>query len=185
MNLILIGFRCAGKSSVGTYIAKRTRKEFIDCDDYIENRTHLAIREIFDIAGETHFRTLESDAIADLSKGDDRIIATGGGAVLRYKNITNLKRNGVVVFLDVEPESAWDRLRNDPKTERRRPPLTDQDPFLEIREQVEFRKPYYRSASDLTVKTDGKSVDEIVREILDYMKPYGYEEVDDGDAQPV
>ena len=60
MNLILIGFRCAGKSSVGTYIAKRTRKEFIDCDDYIENRTHLAIREIFDIAGETHFRTLES-----------------------------------------------------------------------------------------------------------------------------
>ena len=71
MNLILIGFRCAGKSSVGTALATRTKKEFVDCDDYIENRTHLAIREIFDIAGETHFRTLESDAIADLARGYD------------------------------------------------------------------------------------------------------------------
>lgn len=188
MNVVLVGFRCAGKSSVGRSLAERLKRGFVDCDEYIERRTHLTIREIFDIAGESYFRMLESDAIADLSKGDGVVLATGGGAVLRYKNIRNLKRNSVVVFLDVGPESAYERFRSDPTTQNRRPSLTGKDVFTEIREQVEFRRPYYLSAADLVVKTDGRSVDEVVKEILAHLQTLGLEEhpeehKDDEDAQ--
>ena len=100
MNVVLIGYRCSGKTCVGKELAQRLGRVFIDCDEYIEQKTNLTIREIFDIAGEAYFRMLESDAIAELAKLEGRVVATGGGAVLKYKNIRNLKRNGVVVYLD-------------------------------------------------------------------------------------
>ena len=59
MNIVLIGFRCSGKSTIGEIIAKKLKRTFVDCDDYIEKKTHLSVREIFDIAGESYFRTLE------------------------------------------------------------------------------------------------------------------------------
>lgn len=176
MNIVLVGFRCAGKSTVGRTLAHRLRFDFADCDEYIERKTHLTIREIFDIAGESHFRSLESDALAELSAGDNRVIATGGGAVLRYKNIRHLKRNSMVFFLDVGPESVFERITNDPKTPTRRPRLTDKDPFTEIQEQVAFRKPYYLSAADVVIQTDGKSLDDVVKEILTHLKDRGLED---------
>jgi len=184
VNVVLVGFRCAGKSSVGRALAEKLKRDFVDCDEYIERKTDLTIREIFDIAGESYFRLVESDAVADLSKGDGLVLATGGGAVMRYKNIRNLKRNSVVVFLDVGPESAFERCQSDPKTQTRRPSLTGKDLFTEIREQVEFRRPYYLSAADLVVHTDGRPVEEVVKEILAHLKPLGVEEAhEDGDAQ--
>jgi shikimate kinase len=176
MNIVLVGFRCAGKTSVGKALAERLKREFVDCDEYIERKTHLTIREIFDIAGESHFRSLEGDAIAELSTSEDRVIATGGGAVLRYKNIKNLKRNGVVFFLEVGPESAYQRISKDPKTATRRPRLTDKDPFTEIKEQVGFRKPYYLSAADVVIQTDGRALDDVVKEILTHLKDRGVQE---------
>src|SRR5262245_62566594 len=98
MNVVLIGFRCAGKSTVGRGLAQRLGREFVDCDEYIEGKTHLSIREIFDLAGESYFRTLEGQAIQDLARADGRVIATGGGAVLRRQNTKYLKRNGILVL---------------------------------------------------------------------------------------
>lgn len=193
MNIVLVGFRCAGKSSVGKSLAEKLKRTFVDCDEYIERKTHLSIREIFDIAGESHFRLLESDALAELAKGDGVVIATGGGAVLRYKNIRTLKRNSVVVFLEVGADSAFERLTQDPTTKTRRPPLTGKDVYSEIKEQVEFRRPYYQSAADVIVRTDGKSVDDIVKEIVSQLdldgpppapgEPPPEEPPDDQDAQ--
>ena len=116
MNIVLIGYRCSGKSTVGQRLAERLSREFIDCDDYIEKKTELTIREIFELHGESHFRTLESRAIIELGKLDGKIIATGGGAVLKYKNIQALKRNGRVIWLDVKPDTACRRLMEDPRT---------------------------------------------------------------------
>jgi len=186
MNVVLIGFRCAGKSCVGRALGKRLNREFLDCDEYIERKTNLTIREIFDIAGESYFRMLEGDAIAEVSKRDGLILATGGGAALRYKNIHLLKRNGVVVFLEVGAESAFQRSQGDPSSPARRPSLTGRDPFEEMREQVEFRRPYYLNAADFVVRTDGRSVDDIVQEILLHLKEPGGEEPpppDEGDVQ--
>lgn len=186
MNIVLVGFRCAGKSSVGKSLAEKLKRTFVDCDEYIERKTHLSIREIFDIAGESHFRLLESDALADLAKGDGVVIATGGGAVLRYKNIRTLKRNSLVVFLEVEADSAYERMTQDPSTKARRPALTGKDVYTEIKEQVEFRRPYYLSAADVVIRTDGKSVDDIVKEILTHLDaapPPEDPPADDQDAQ--
>lgn len=182
MNVILIGFRCAGKSSVGRALAQKLGREFVDCDEFIEKKTNLTIREIFDIAGESYFRMLEGDALADLGKLDGKVIATGGGAALKYKNIRNLKRNGVVLYLDASPHIVLDRIRKDPQTPERRPPLTDRDPSVEIREQMDFRRPYYVSAADFIVQTDSKSVTDSVKEILQFLKGRGFSEVDDSDA---
>ncbi|MBI2898827.1 MAG: shikimate kinase [Planctomycetes bacterium] len=185
MNVVLVGFRCAGKSSVGRTLAERLKCDFVDCDEYIERKTALSIREIFDIAGESYFRMLESDAIADLSRRDGIVIATGGGAVLRYKNIRNLKRNSRVFFLEVGAESAYERFQSDPATQNRRPSLTGKDIFTEIRAQVEFRRPYYQSAADVVVQTDGRPLEEVVKEILEHLQGHGLEEhPDEGDAQP-
>lgn len=179
MNIVLIGFRCAGKSTVGRRIAARLKRDFVDCDEYIEERTHLNIREIFDIAGESYFRGLESQAIGDLSKFEGKVIATGGGAALRYKNIQQLKRNGLIIHLQVGPESAYERFRSDAKSRPRRPPLTALDQLTEIRQQMEFRNPYYLNAADLIVRTDGRPVDDIVAEILAWLKERGIHEPPD------
>jgi shikimate kinase len=169
MNVVLIGFRGSGKTTVGKALAARLGREFIDCDEHIERKTHLTIREIFERWGESHFRNLESEAIADLAKLDGKVIATGGGAVLRYKNIQMLKRNAKIFHLEVNPENAFRRIESDGSTRQRRPALTEKDPFTEIREQIELRRPYYLQGADVTIATDGRSVEEIVREILGHL----------------
>ncbi len=170
MNVVLVGFRGSGKSTVGKALAEKLGREFVDCDDYIEKKTQLTIREIFEIGGESHFRTIESEAIADLSKLDGKVIATGGGAVLKYQNMQVFKRNASkIFFLDVGTETALARIDGDPATRSRRPPLTDKDPATEIREQIAFRRPYYLKAADVTVASDGKKVEELVAEILKHL----------------
>ncbi len=173
-NVVLVGFRCAGKSTVGRALAERLHREFVDCDEYIESKTHLSIREIFDIAGEAHFRKLEENAIAELTKLDGRVIATGGGAALRYRNIRNLKRRGVVFFLDVGADAAYERLKGDPSSLKRRPSLTDQDPLTEMKQQVEYRRPYYSDAADFVVKTDERPVKDVVGEIMKHLRERGF-----------
>jgi shikimate kinase len=184
MNVVLIGFRCAGKSSVGKSLADKLAREFVDCDEYIERKTQLSIREIFEKWGESHFRSLESEAIAELAKLDGKIIATGGGAVLKHKNIQVLKRHGTIFYLEVTPEASFERMQADASTRERRPSLTDKDPLTEIREQIEFRQPYYREGADFTVLTDGKKVEDVVTEILARLKRRGHEERQDMDEAP-
>ena len=183
MNIILIGFRCAGKTTVGRRLARQLRKEFVDCDEFIEGRTHLTIREIFDLCGESYFRLLEGDAIKEVCRLDGRVIATGGGAILRYKNIHTLKSNGVVFFLDVGPEEAAKRIKADPKSRSRRPPLTNKDLKSEVHEQVGLRRDYYLKAADFTVRTDQRNAEEVVLEIVARLKTRGLADGgDDRDA---
>ncbi len=184
MNVILTGFRCCGKSTVGRKVAERLGREFIDTDEYIERRTQMPIREIFERHGESHFRLIESQAIADLAKLDGKVIATGGGAVLKYKNIQALKRNGVVVHLEVSADTAYGRMEGRPAGSGRRPPPAERDPRAEFRKQIEFRKSYYRKSADVRVSTDGKKVEEVVDEILSRLKGRGFEERQDMDAAP-
>lgn len=167
MNVVLIGFRGSGKTTVGRALAEKLKLEFVDCDDLIEGRARKSIREIFEEQGESHFRTLESQVINELSALDGRVIATGGGAVLKYQNMQVFKRGGAkIFFLEVGPETAFRRIQQDAASRSRRPALTDKDPFTEVKEQIAFRQSYYLNASDVTIPVDGRTVDEIVKEIL-------------------
>lgn len=184
MNVILTGFRCSGKTSVGRELAARLGREFIDCDAFIERQTGLSIREIFERHGESHFRVIESQALAELAKLDGKVIATGGGAVLKHKNMQALKRNGIVFHLEVAAETAFRRMQAASAGPERRPPAEGRDPFAEIQEQVEFRKPYYAESADLAIATDGKRLEDVVAEILAHLKDRGFPERSDMDAAP-
>lgn len=166
MNIVLIGFRCAGKTTVGKILADKLSMPFIDCDAYIERREEMSIKDIFDQSGESHFRLIESDALANIAKMDGKVIATGGGVVLRYKNIRNLKRNGLIIFLEVDSKTATERIKLDPTTKKRRPKFTQLDLDTEIREQMELRKDYYRQAADIIVRTTDRETGAIAEEIL-------------------
>ena len=174
MNVILIGFRGSGKSTVGKALAERLALEFIDCDAWVEKQAGTTIREIFEKQGETQFRTLESQVLVDLAKLDGKVIATGGGAALKYQNMQVFKRqDSRIFFLEVGAETAYARIQDDATTRARRPALTDKDPFTEVKEQIEFRRPYYLKGADVTVPTDGRSVEEIVKEILAHLGTAG------------
>jgi len=179
MNVVLVGFRGSGKSTVGKALSERLGREFIDCDDFIEKRTAMSIREIFERHGESHFRTLESEALTELSKLDGKIVATGGGAVLKYQNMQLFKRaGGLVFFLKVSPETAFNRIQGDPATRTRRPALTDKDPATEIREQITLRAPYYLQAADIVVPVDERTVVDIVDEVVRHLAGPDHEQRD-------
>ncbi len=99
-NIVLTGMPGAGKSTVGRILAERLSMDFFDTDEAIVSMTGISISEIFSRYGEARFRQIESDVIRELSRGQGRIIATGGGAILSIKNIDNLRQNGKLYFLD-------------------------------------------------------------------------------------
>ena len=99
-NIVLIGMPASGKSTVGRMLEKKLSRKVFDSDKYIEQREKISIPEIFATKGEEYFRDLESRVIKELSTKSGIIIATGGGSVLRDKNVDNLKKNGRLYFID-------------------------------------------------------------------------------------
>lgn len=171
MNIVLIGFRCTGKTSVGKALGERLRREFVDSDLYLERKTGMNITQIFQSKGESSFRQIESETLNELSKLDGKVIAAGGGAVLWYKNIRNLKRNGLLFLLECDCDTIWQRFQADPRTPTQRPPLTRLDDVRrEIQEQFEIRAPYYQKAADHVVDTSTLGVDDVVRQILRHLE---------------
>ena len=166
MNIVLIGFRGTGKSTVGRLLAKHLERDFIDSDKYIEDSTEKTIKSIFEEDGEEGFRKIEADTIAELSKADNKVISTGGGAVLKEDNVRNLKDNGFLVLLEATPEIIHNRIGQDEKTTQQRPSLTDKKPLDEIKHLIEQREHAYKNAADYTINTSYVSCEDIVNEII-------------------
>ncbi len=166
MNIILIGFRGTGKSTVGALLSKRLERDFIDSDKYIESSTGKTIKRIFEEDGEERFREIEASIITKLSKMDSMIIAAGGGAILRSDNVRNFKKNGFLVLLEATPEIIYERVTQDEKTIQQRPSLTDKKPFEEIKHLIEKREHAYKNAADYTINTSYVSCEDIVSEII-------------------
>lgn len=137
----------AGKTTIGRSLAKRLGLDFIDSDREIEARTGVSIPTVFEIEGEEGFRKREAQVIADLSRLSGRVVATGGGVVLRQENRANLRASGFVVYLNVPPCTLWERTRHD----RNRPLLQVDDPLLKLKELYSQRDPFYREVADLVV----------------------------------
>lgn len=151
-NVYLVGLMGSGKTTIGRSLAKRLDMEFIDSDREIESRTGVSIPTIFEIEGEEGFRKREAQVIADCAKLSRKVVATGGGVVLRPENRSNLRASGIVVYLNVPPYTLWERTRND----RNRPLLQVGDPLLKLRELFDQRDSLYREVADLIV--DGSRI---------------------------
>lgn len=98
-NIVLIGMPGCGKSTIGKALAEKLGKEFIDTDEMIVS-SYGNISDIFKEKGEEYFRQIETEQVKIAAKENGRIIATGGGAVLKRENILSLKQNGTVFFLN-------------------------------------------------------------------------------------
>ena len=153
-NIVLIGMPGSGKSTVGRLL-NVPGFELIDTDAEIEKRCGCSIRQLIEEKGEKYFRDLESAVISDVSSTGQRIIATGGGAVLREENVRCLRRNGKLYFLDAD----LSRLR-----------ATGDRPLANTEEKIKNlfaqRSPIYHAAADVIVpdmKTAREEADYILR----------------------
>lgn len=98
-NIVLVGMPGCGKSSIGTLLAEKLDRPFLDADAEIEKAAGMPIPDFFKLCGEGAFRDLESRVLADLGKRSGAVIATGGGAVLREENYAALHQNSAIVWL--------------------------------------------------------------------------------------
>jgi len=156
-NVVLVGFMATGKSTVGPELASRLSFQVVDTDDLIEERAGKSISDIFAQEGEEAFRDLESEIALDVSRRTGYVIITGGGIVLREKNMTVLKQAGPVFCLSASPEEI---LRRTEGTSHR-PLLQTYNPLQRIRGLLGEREPFYAEA-DYTIETTGMPVREVV-----------------------
>ena len=161
-SLVLVGLPGCGKSTVGRNLARRLNLPFSDSDHAIEQRLGCSIREYFEREGEARFRDLEQQVIADLAAAEPRVLATGGGAVLREANREALRAAGHVLYLRSTPEELWRRLRHDTQ----RPLLQVTDPQARLRQLYAERDPLYRQTAHFVVETGRPSVPTLVNMVL-------------------
>ena len=171
MNIVLIGYRATGKSTVARLLAQKMGWNWVDLDVEIERRAAKPIAQIFAEDGEPAFRDWESQVVADFCKQPRWIIAAGGGAPLREENRQAMRASGKVVWLTASPETIHRRMSTDPTTGLRRPNLTSQGGLDEIIQLLGKREPIYRETADWIVDTEGKSPDAVVQEILNHIRP--------------
>jgi shikimate kinase len=165
-NIILIGARCTGKTTVGRLLAERLGWPFADADEHLEATAGRSVAEIFASEGEAGFRLREALALEELCARVGYVIATGGGAVLREANRRLLQTCGFVVWLAAPPEALWARLRTDPNTTARRPNLTAAGGEDEVKALVAAREPLYREIADFVSPTDTQSPEAVAAAIL-------------------
>jgi len=164
-NVFLTGFMGTGKSSVGKILAERLGCQFIDLDALIVAEAGMSIKEIFAAQGEPYFRALEADLVRRLVSEKGAVVSTGGGVVIDPENRRRMRENGVVVNLTATAQAIRERLAAD----NERPLLQNDNSLEKIASMLAEREPFYRDA-DIRIDTTGKDVDDIVLQILVWIK---------------
>ena len=169
-NILLIGYRGAGKTTVGGLVAARLGWSFVDADRVLEANHGLTIKEIFAQEGERGFRDKEAAVLAKLCQAERQVIATGGGAILRPENRVLMKQAGLVVWLTADAQTIFARLQADPSTAASRPPLTGRNSLDEIADLLAARTPLYRETADLEIDAARLHPEDVARAILFHVK---------------
>lgn len=156
-HLWLIGMMGSGKSTVGRRASGTLGLPFIDTDEAIELSTERTIEDIF-AEGEAVFRDLERHVIAVISRLDDHVIATGGGAILDESNLATMTESGTTILLDADIATLTDRLRRS----THRPLLTSAEDLATI---LDTRAALYSAAADVTVDVTDRSIEDIANEV--------------------
>lgn len=160
--VFLVGLMGAGKTTVGRMLARRLKARFIDSDHEIEARSGVPVATIFEIEGEAGFRRREAGVIDDLTRQEDIVLATGGGAILDPINRSLLHERGIAVYLSATPHILYERTRND----RTRPLLQVDDRLGRLRELYTLRDPLYREVAHVIVEVGHAQASSVVRHIL-------------------
>ncbi len=163
MNVVLIGYRGTGKSSVGKVLAARLDRSLLSTDAEVVKLVGQAIPSIVEQHGWEYFRDLESRVCQELAGQNGLIIDTGGGAILRSQNIEVFKQTGRLFWLTASVETIAKRIGSDTQ----RPSLTGTKSFIdEIQDVLQDRLPKYQAAADYVIETEGRSLSQVADEIL-------------------
>lgn len=169
-NVVLIGLMGSGKSAAGAALGRRLGLDFLDLDQVIEKQTGSSVADIFAREGESGFRERERRLIGELPPAPGRVIAAGGGAVLRQDNVRRLRQLGAVVYLHVSPAAAFRRLGRDAC----RPLLQGQEGAeTALRRLARERLPLYRQAADYVLDTSRLGVAEVTERLARLWSRWG------------
>lgn len=163
--MVLVGMMGAGKTAVGTQLARQLGVPFVDSDDEIEKAAARSIPEIFARDGEAFFRGKETQVLLRLLRGAPCVISTGGGAFVAEQNRAAIAEMGVSVWLRADLDTLWQRVRY----KSSRPLLRTPNPRATLAGLLEAREPIYAGAAITVDSRPGISVDRMathVREAL-------------------
>lgn len=155
----------AGKTTVGSRLARRLDRPFVDSDDQVERRTGRTVRQIFVQEGEQAFRAHEAEALAEaLAAEEPAVIAAAGGTVLDERNRERMRAAATVIWLRAAPALLSDRAqRGDHR------PLLADDPEGVISRLVAEREDLYAGVAHAAVDVDGRSPDDVVDTLLEVL----------------
>jgi shikimate kinase len=171
MNIVLIGMRGSGKTTVGKILAQKMDRELVEMDELITRKAGFSIAEIVEKQGWEKFRDIEEEVTGEVAGRDNIINASGGGVVTREKNVVRLKKSGILVWLQANVNTLLNRTGED--TER--PPLGEgrsrrEDMKITLKE----RKPLYQQAADLTINTENKTPEEAAELVINLLTIRGF-----------
>jgi len=166
VNIILIGYRGTGKTSMAKLLAERLKWPLVSTDAEIVNKAGMGVPAIIQKRGWDYFRDVESQICRRVGAKDRTIIDTGGGAILRKENVEALRQRGRVFWLTAEVPTIMERI----KASAERPSLTGKKSYVEeVEEVLKERLPLYKAACDHIIPTDGRTIEEIADEIQQKM----------------
>ncbi|MFA5316362.1 MAG: shikimate kinase [Dehalococcoidales bacterium] len=165
MNIVLIGMRGSGKTTVGRLLAERLGKRFIEMDEMITGKAGTSIAEIVARHGWPEFRKIEAEITSTVAGLDNTVNATGGGVVTSEANIRALRETGKLVWLRASLTTLLERTQHDPS----RPSLTGKPPDEDMAVIFKERLPFYQQAADFTVDTDGATPEAVAETIINLL----------------
>jgi shikimate kinase len=161
MNIIFTGFMATGKTVTAKLLAEKLNMKYIVIDSLIEEKENSAISDIFEKKGEAYFRNLETEIIKEVTAGDNLVIDTGGGAIIKQENFDLLTESGVIICLTASPEVIYNRVIKD----NTRPLLEGKDKLEEIKRLLAKRDQFYKKA-DYMIDTSDKTFEGVLEDIL-------------------
>lgn len=170
MNIVLLGYRGSGKSTIGRKLAMQLWKTFVDTDEQICRRFDgLTIAEIWQQHGEPAFREAECAVIAELLETPEQVIALGGGSVMqpRARKAIEQASDAVRIYLRCDADVLAERLAADTATRATRPSLTaGGDTLTEIEPVLAERDPVYRAVADHVLDVSRLDAADAVRHLI-------------------
>lgn len=155
---------------MGRLLARKLRWRFVDTDTEIERQEKRRITQLFQSEGEAYFRDVERRVVREICAQRQRVVSTGGGAVLDPQNRAAMRAENLVIWLRATPETIFKRLKWSVHT---RPLLKDPDPLAKIRAMAAERRDAYSMACHVTADTDDMSHEaaaELLRQKVDSWK---------------
>ena len=169
-HIFITGFMGSGKSTISKRLAKQLKLDLIDLDNFIQESEEATIEEIFQTKGENYFRETETQYLKKIiSLKTPYVVALGGGTVCFNDNLALIKKNGILIYIELSPKTLFQRLENSKGERPLIKDLSGNDLLKFIEEKLNERKSYYQQAH-ITINGLKVTPQTIAFELIDFQK---------------